>query len=209
MYKIISSYQMYKYFENLFISEKSNNNLILEPLCVILRLCLLEYKPEKTKLSIKNNSIQYQLPSYDQGLIRLFEGDSRNDLHNLYHPILKAIDWYNPRDYESIYDGCLSGLEIINNSYENNSLIKHTISHYISVIQMNDNENYRKDTEFNPIIDSLKDIWNDSEIKSAIGLLDLIKKNKNRNIYIESLELILDQKEKFINEYINKISSQY
>ena len=43
---------------------------------------------------------------------------------------------------------------------------------------MNDNENYRKDTEFNPIIDSLKDIWNDSEIKSAIGLLDLIKKNK-------------------------------
>jgi hypothetical protein len=74
---------------------------------------------------------------------------------------------------------------------------------------MNDNENYRKDTEFNPIIDSLKDIWTSQEINSVISLLKLIKSNNNRDIYINTLELILDQKEEFINQYILKISSEY
>ena len=74
---------------------------------------------------------------------------------------------------------------------------------------MNDNENYRKDTQFNPIIDSLKEIWTREEIHSTCSLLKLIKTNKNREIYLDSLEIILDQKEKFINDYIHKISTKY
>ncbi len=87
MFKALSNYQFYKSFEDMFISNKKEKNLILEPLCVVFRLAILKYKPPKTKLSIRDNSIVYQENTYDQGLIRLMDGDTREDLHNLYHPI--------------------------------------------------------------------------------------------------------------------------
>jgi len=208
MFKAIAQHHLYKYIGESFITDPKND-FILEPLCVIFRLSLLQYKDKGTKLSVKNNTIQYQDPTYDQGLIRMMAGDCRDDLHNLYHPILKCIDWYSYTEYKELYDECIIGLEILNNVYEDNSIIRHTISHYVSVIQMNDNENYRKDTKFNPIIDSLKEMWTNEEIKSACSLLKSIKTNKNRDIYLDSLEIILDHKEQFINEYIQKISTKY
>jgi hypothetical protein len=74
---------------------------------------------------------------------------------------------------------------------------------------MNDNEDYRKDTKFNPIIDSLKEIWSEAEIKSTISLLRLIKVTKNRDMYLESLELILTAKEQFVKEYLKRITTEY
>ena len=70
-------------------------------------------------------------------------------------------------------------------------------------------EKYRKETKFNPIIDSLRDMWTSDEIKSTISLLHLIKTNKNKDIYLDSLEIILNAKEKFIHDYIHKISTEY
>ena len=208
MFKILSSYQMYKYIEDSFAC-KSLNTQILEPICVVFRLALLQYTEKGTKLSIHNNSIAYQVPSYNQGLLRSFAHDSREDLHNLYHPILKAIDWYPFQEYRELYEECIIGLYSLNEVYDKNSTIRHTLSHYISVIQMDDNENYRKDTKFNPIIDTLKDIWSLAEIRSTVTLLDLIKNNRNPDIYIESLEMILTSKEKKVDEYIKKIASEY
>ena len=52
MLKSLSSYQFYKFIEE-SIYDKNKNNLILEPLCVIYRLALLQYKEKGTKLSVK------------------------------------------------------------------------------------------------------------------------------------------------------------
>jgi len=180
------------------------NEPVLEPLYVIFRLALLSYKEKGTKLSIHNSSIEYQGPSYDQGLIRKLKGDTREDLHNLYHPILKAIDWYPYNEYHELYDECIIGLNKINEVYYLNSPIRYTLSHYISLIQMNDSENYRQDTKFNPIINTLKDIWSQSEIKSTIHQILLIKNNVNREINMTSLEILLNSKEQKVNEYILK-----
>ena len=54
---------------------------------------------------------------------------------------------FDLHDFEVVahFAGSLKVEESVKNPfqyYENNSLIKHTISHYIAVIQMNDNENY-------------------------------------------------------------------
>tara|TARA_B100001287_G_C22682658_1_gene531382 strand:+ start:2116 stop:2742 length:627 start_codon:yes stop_codon:yes gene_type:complete len=208
MFKALSSYQFYKFVDSV-ITDKNNKNFILEPMCVIFRLALLQYKDKGTKLSIKNNSIIYQEPTYDQGIVRMIDGDCREDLHNLYHPILKSIEWYPYQEYKDLYDECIIGLELLNNVYDKHSTIRHTLSHYIAVIQMNDCEKYREETEINPIIDSLKEVWTLAEIKSTCSLLNLLKNEKNRDIYLDSLELILDQKEKFINAYIHKISTKY
>ena len=209
MFKALSSYQFYKSLEDMFMNQKKEKNLILEPLTVIFRLAILKYKPPYTKLSIRDNSIIYQEPSYDQGLLRMMEGDCREDLHNLYHPILKSIEWYSYNDYKFIYDECVSGLNILNSVYDRNSTIRHTITHYISVIQMNDSENIREDVDINPIVDKLKEIWTKGEINSAISLLKLIHEDINRDIYLDSLELILHNKENFIHNLLKKISTEY
>lgn len=207
MFKALTSYQFYKNIEDMFMTQKKEKNLILEPLCVIFRLAILKYKPPYTKLSIKDNSIVYQENTYDQGLIRMMEGDCREDLHNLYHPILKCIEWYSYDDYKFIYDECITGLNILNSVYDRNSTIRHTLSHYISVIQ---NQGIRGEViNINPIIDKLKEVWAFSEIQSAISLLKLIQEDINRDIYLESLELILDNKESFIHDFLKKISTEY
>jgi hypothetical protein len=209
MFKALSGYQLLKSVEDMFPTHKKEKNLILEPLCVIFRLAILKYKPPYTKLSIKDNSIVYQENTYDQGFIRMMEGDTREDLHNLYHPILKSIEWYSYNDYKFLYDECISGLNILNSVYDRNSTIRHTISHYISVIEMNDSENIREDVNINPIIDKLKEIWTTDEIQSAISLLKLIQEDINRDIYLESLELIIHNKEIFIHNLLKKISTEY
>ena len=68
---------------------------------------------------------------------------------------------------------------------------------------------YKKNVKFNPIIDSLKDIWTKEELDSAISLLKLINDGVNRELYVDSLIHILDNKEKFVRDYIYKISTQY
>jgi hypothetical protein len=198
--------QIYKYIES-FSKEKKEKNLILEPLSVIFRLALLQYKDRGTKISIRDNSIQFQLPTYDQGLIRMIEGDAREDLHNLYHPLLKCIEWYPYESYQFIYDECIKGINILNSNYDSNSTIKHTLNHYIDIITNIDKS--KEKVEINPVIDSLKEIWTHSEIQSAISLLKLIHEDINRDIYLDSLELILHNKEKFINEYLYRISTEY
>ena len=151
MLKSLSSYQFFKSLEDMIKTPKREKNLILEPLTVIFRLAILKYKPPNTKLSIKDNGIVYQENTYDQGLIRMMEGDTREDLHNLYHPILISIEWYSYNDYKFLYDECITGLNILNSVYDRNSTIRHTISHYISVIQ--NKENIDEDVDINPIID--------------------------------------------------------
>ena len=207
MLKALSGYQLFKSVEDMFMTQKKEKNLILEPLTVIFRLAILKYKPPHTKLSIKDNGIIYQGPTYDQGFIRMMEGDTREDLHNLYHPILKSIEWYSQDSYKFLYDECIAGLNILNSVYDRNSTIRHTISHYISVIQ--NKENIDEDVNINPIIDKLKEVWEFSEIQSAISLLKLIHDDINRDIYLESLELILHNKEYFIHELLKKISTEY
>ena len=106
-----------------------------------------------------------------------------------------------------LYDECITGLTILNSVYDRNSTIRHTISHYISVIQ--NKENIEDDININPIIDKLKEIWTNSEIQSAISLLKLIQEDINRDIYLESLELIILNKESFIHDLLKKISTEY
>jgi|TARA_B110000495_G_C22814408_1_gene475383 hypothetical protein len=212
MLKSFSEYQLMKSFGEMFTTQKKEKNLILEPLCVILRLSLLQYKEKGTKLSIHNNSIKYQEPSYDQGFIRMMEGDTREDLHNLYHPILKYNEWYSYDSYQFIYDECINGISMLTSNYGSHSTIRHTLNHYIDILRNSDNkykENIEINIEINPIIDKLKEIWTFSEIQSVVSLLKLVKEDINRDIYLDSLEMILTSKEEFINEYLKKISTEY
>ena len=75
--------RMYKVYEMLPSSD-SSKQLILEPLTCVLKLSLLQWKENGTKISISNNSLKYNEPSLLQGLTRKMTGDSRLDLHNMF-----------------------------------------------------------------------------------------------------------------------------
>ncbi|MBP80298.1 MAG: hypothetical protein CL926_13640 [Deltaproteobacteria bacterium] len=204
MYKAFSNYQYYNTM--MFQLQKNSKNLILEPLSCILKLILLQYKEKGTKISISNNSILFNNPNYIQGICRFIDGDCREDLHNLYHPLLKATQWYPLNDYKLLYLESKKGLELLKNVYNDNTTIHHTISHYIDIVS---GTNTQKIPDTNPIIDTLKDIWQPEEITAIHELLKLIQLNKNRDIYLKSIEDIVSAKEKIVNQYIHKVSTTY
>ena len=204
MHKALTTYNFY----NMMIVPYQTNqkNLILEPLSCILKLILFQFEKEGTKVSVSNNAILFNEPTMVQGLIRSVYGDCREDLHNLYHPLIKAKEWYPIKEYPLFYAECKKGLELLNNVYDDNTTIHHTIAHYISIL---DETNERSLPDTNPIIDQLKDIWVKDEIKAIEELLKLILSNKNKEIYIKSLNDIVSAKEQTVNNYIHKVSTSY
>ena len=193
---------MITYYQN----KNTQKNLILEPLCCILKLILLQFKENGTKISVSDNSITFNEPSYGQGLVRSLYGDCREDLHNIYHPLLKAVEWYPIREFIIYYEECKKGLQLLLQVYDDNTTIHHTISHYISIIE---GKNDKEVSETNPIIDNLKDFWKSEEINVINELLNLILKNIEKDVYLKCLENIIEEKEKKVNEYIQKVSTSY
>jgi hypothetical protein len=205
MYKVSGMYlynNMITYYQN----KNTQKNLILEPLCCILKLILLQFKEKGTKISVSDNSITFNEPSYGQGLVRSLYGDCREDLHNIYHPLLKAVEWYPIDKFTVYYEECKKGLQLLLGVYDDNTTIHHTISHYISIIE---GKNDKEVTETNPIIDNLKDSWKSEEINVINELLNLILKNIEKDVYLKCLENIVEEKEKKVNEYIQKVSTTY
>jgi len=205
MYKVSGMY-LYNNVITYYQNKNTQKNLILEPLCCILKLILLQFKENGTKISVSDNSITFNEPSYGQGLVRSFYGDCREDLHNIYHPLLKAVEWYPIREFIIYYDECKKGLQLLLQVYDDNTTIHHTISHYISIIE---GKNDKEVSETNPIIDNLKDFWKSEEINVINELLNLILKNIEKDVYLKCLENIIEEKEKKVNEYIQKVSTTY
>lgn len=207
--------QMFQYG----ISTSKEKNIILEPLCCIFRMILLKYKEKGVKISITNNSIEYIDPSMYQGLLRSYNGDTREDLHNLYNPFLKAFDWYNNDNEESIYQyfykQCHDGLIILNDSYEKGSIIHHTLTHYCSMFEERIQHKTIKKQELekeSPLLDTLKSFWKDEElfiIFQTLQYLETCSDNSEKIIYFKTMDDIITMKEKKVFDYVQKSSTSY
>ena len=116
---------------------KQEKNMILDPLTSIIRLAILSFKNKGTKISIHNNKIAYCEPGMLQGTIRLAFGDNREDLHNLYNPILKASEWFeNDKDIRNLFIHAVLGIKVLKQSYSKNSTIYHTLKLYQDIIKI-------------------------------------------------------------------------
>ena len=189
-------------------SFQSSKNFILEPICCLFKLIIYQYKPTNTKLSIQNNSIHFTEGNSLQPVTRLMNGDCREDLHNIYYPLIKCTEWYPIEEYPQFYTECKKGLEVLNEVYSDNTTIHHTIIHFISVIDKDIALQSLK-KEKNPIIDELRPFWEKKEIELLKSYLELIQDNISKDIYLKSLEDIICEKEKKIYDYIQKISTSY
>jgi hypothetical protein len=91
----------YSHFLN-YYKENNDTNKILDPMSTIIRLGLLKYKENGTKISVENNKLIYSKPNTwvlenlinYQGFYRGIFGYSRLDLILLYPPILRVMYWH-------------------------------------------------------------------------------------------------------------------
>lgn len=122
----------------------TSKNDILDPLSIIVKLFIYYHKPIGTKISIGNNRIYIQDTTYIQGLLRRYNGDSKNDINILLCPILYACITYlkdtTVRDeYLPIFEIALQALTNMKQTYVNTPII-YNIEHIINVVQMFINE---------------------------------------------------------------------
>ena len=205
MFKSYIPENIYQFFSNFF--KKDTDNYIIDPLTCLVRLCILHFKPINTKLSIKNNKITYNEPTIFQGSIRWTNGDNREDIHNIYGPILKATQWYSidNEDIKNIFVYSIKGLNTLKDSYEENSTISHSIQFYINYINeyLGKNEKVECD-ETNSIFIQLKNLWTKREINIINNMiLELsLKECNTRDSLIEALEVILNKKEQLVSQIL-------
>jgi hypothetical protein len=193
-----------------------DKKLILEPICSLFRIILLQYKKDGTKISIYNNSLQYIEPSPCQGLLRSINGDKREDLHNIYSPIIKCMEWLNINDneiYLYFYNSAINGLDKLLKAYDKDSIINHTLVHYKTIIQ-NYIEKKKTDKILNntPLIENFKDLWKNCELLMIYNILLFINNSDDielNKVYIKNIENLLDHKELIVKTYIESNSTTY
>ncbi len=198
-----------------FFFNSEVKNYVLDPLTCIIRCAILSFKPVGTKLSISNNKISFVDPNFLQGTIRWTYGDKREDLHNIYNPIVKSTQWYkvdNPHIL-NIFKLAKKGLEKLKQSYEENSIITHSLSLYINIMDMfinNNNECLRDisksdENNDNKIYKELRELWSESQISIVDNILKQMENDAaNRIEWFQALDIILKSKEKNVYEIIKK-----
>ena len=190
---------------------KQEKNMVLDPLTCIIRLAILSFKPSGTKISINNNKITYCEPGIFQGTLRLAYGDNREDLHNIYNPIKKAILWFKNSDnnINNLFRYAVFGIKLLRDSYSKNSTIYHTLKLYQDLLKINfknkaqnkhnvvtadetedegNAEEKAKKTELNKIYLKLKNLWNQRELSIINNLIIELKHkidNGDQNKYIQ------------------------
>lgn len=130
-------------FKSIIPSYKpKTKNIILDPITCMIKLSILNFYPIGTKLVVYNNSITFTEPNILQGIIRYIKGDGREDLHNLYNPIIKSIEWYwnsNDKGIMYMFKLAINGLIMLKNTYSPYSTIQYALDHYIETIQNGNN----------------------------------------------------------------------
>ena len=74
--------------------KKERFETILEPLQAITQLAILAFCPKGSKLSISNNLLYVQHPSWTQGILRSYNQDARDDLYFLFNVIRRFNKFY-------------------------------------------------------------------------------------------------------------------
>jgi hypothetical protein len=74
--------------------KKERFETILEPLQALIQIALLSYYPIGTKLTIQNNILYIQAPSYGQSVKRWYNNDTQEDLFYLFNIFCRFKKFY-------------------------------------------------------------------------------------------------------------------
>lgn len=96
------------------------------PLCVMLCLAILSFKPKNTKIHFENHRIVHLESGYAQSASRTMLSRNAKDLGHLEQPIKQALLWYNSKNpsIHKIFSLAKKGLLRLMLTYENSRVNK-------------------------------------------------------------------------------------
>uniref|UniRef100_A0A6C0LJQ6 Uncharacterized protein n=1 Tax=viral metagenome TaxID=1070528 RepID=A0A6C0LJQ6_9ZZZZ len=125
---------------------KERFEMILEPFQAITQLAILSYCPIGSKLSITDNILYIQGPSWKQSLVRSYNSDKKNDLIYLFSVIKRFHMFYgflktgarknNKELFDKLVDRSKIGLEKLIQTYSktDGDHISQTLRMYIKLV---------------------------------------------------------------------------
>lgn len=201
------------------------NNQVLEPFSTLLKLAIISYKVEGTKIAVFKNKLYIQEPGVSQGLIRYAYGSNREEIHFLLKPLMRCIDLYpitNNNELKLIYTQAIEGLKKLKISYNNDSSnVCFTIDLYIQILtqtlksqsvhvhsydtsQNLDDLSLSTNTKLN-LERLFQGIWSETDIVLVSSMLTSVNSAKLcKDSYLKGIENIIKAKEGLIQDKINK-----
>jgi hypothetical protein len=203
---------------NNFIQSKIKNkqNIILEPLQVMIQLSLLSFCPIGTKITIHNNILSLQPPTIVQPINRWFNYDKKDDIYHLFQVIKRFIKWHhkdntiiNSTLYNMLVDLSKKGIDNLIKTYNNCDMLTILpVLHMYKELLINHNNKDTKDIKapieppdlseitqnIEQIFCNISNIYTPELINVIYYILTLLLTETNNNIienYIDSLNLIL------------------
>tara|TARA_Y100000591_G_C21798921_1_gene680978 strand:+ start:822 stop:1511 length:690 start_codon:yes stop_codon:yes gene_type:complete len=212
--------------------KKERFETILEPLQAITQLAILSFCPKGSKLSIANNLLYVQHPSWTQGLLRSYYQDARDDLYFLFNVIRRFNKFYKINNSSKINDhykhtnaGELFNRLIelsrdgINNliqtySDSDKNALLHTLRMYRTMLEnpnvFDDGDNTSEECD-NKNIDNIDnifikitEIYKPYHINIIYNTINMISEDpENYQTYISGLNTILDPVHSQINKWVS------
>ena len=208
-------------------AKETSVNQILEPFSTLLKLAIISYKEDGTKLAIYKNKLYIQEPGITQGTARYVYGNSREEIHYLLKPIMRCINLYpidKHPELKQIYCQAIDGLKKLKESYNNeSSTVCFTIDLYIQILNQAVEENsvHVDSFEKSQNLDDLslstntkvnlekifEGIWTQNDINLVsnmfitVNTADLCKSS-----YLKGIENIIKAKESIIESKVTRAS---
>ena len=122
--------------------QTSDNNLILDPLSVVITLAINAFKPIGTKLSIYNGCLHLHDSGILQSTVRSISGDSKMNIKIINHPLIYACKQFfnnsndnaTPESIIYLFKTAKNGLYNLLYTYNDNREIKTCLHTYINII---------------------------------------------------------------------------
>ena len=217
------------HFYNLLKNEKKKErfDIILEPLQAVTQLALLSFCPKGSKLTISNNLLSIQDPSWVQGLWRSYNNDTKEDLFFLFNSIVRFNRFYSylktePDEYCDLFELLVQlgkrGIDKLLQTYATTEqpALLHTLQLYRILLdkplpfteaeEVEVNKNHGTNT-IDDIFLQIRDLYTSSELILLYQSLLLLEKNPERyDVYIKGINTMLSpvhgQIQKWISDHI-------
>lgn len=197
---------------------KEQSDMILEPLQVMITLSILGFCPIGTKITISNNTLYLHRPTMVQGLLRWWEGDSKDDLYYLFHAIRRYYKWYkneNNKLFKELLVLAQKGIKNLIKTYQKaeKKSILHTLSLYGSILELETPDLFNKTTDdkesvtIDKVFETVKSLYDNKILLIVSCMFKMLSSTENVDDidnYIEALNMTLEPTNKIVRNWIQE-----
>ena len=208
--------------------KKERFDIILEPLQAVTQLALISFCPKGSKLTISNNLLSIQEPTWFQGLLRSYNHDGKEDLFFLFNAIIRFNKFYIFMKRESdefcdLFDLLIQlskrGIDKLLQTYSTTEqpALLHTLQLYRVLLDKPNLLTDHEETEINrrhglnttsnnmdDIFINIRNIYSSHEYIILYQSLILLEKNpEHYNIYLQGLNTMLSPSYNKIQKWIS------